>query len=78
MIGRSPALASAMLVFLLSLGGIPFVLGFWGKMCVFLAAADAGLIRLVFLGAVLAVVASLLLPDDRALDVHGEGRRAGD
>jgi NADH-quinone oxidoreductase subunit N len=57
MIGRSPALASAMLIFLLSLGGIPFVLGFWGKMYVFLAAADAGLYGLVFLGAVLAVVA---------------------
>jgi NADH-quinone oxidoreductase subunit N len=57
MIGRSPALASAMLIFLLSLGGIPFVLGFWGKMYVFLAAADAGLFGLVFLGAVLAVVA---------------------
>jgi NADH-quinone oxidoreductase subunit N len=46
-----------MLIFLLSLGGIPFVLGFWGKMYVFLAAADAGLFGLVFLGAVLAVVA---------------------
>jgi NADH-quinone oxidoreductase subunit N len=57
MIGRSPTLASAMLVFLLSLGGIPFALGFWGKMYVFLAAARAGLFALVFLGAVLAVVA---------------------
>ena len=57
MIGRSPMLASAMLVFLLSLGGIPFALGFWGKMYVFVAAAGAGLIGLVFLGAVLAVVA---------------------
>ena len=57
MIGRSPAIASAMLIFLLSLGGIPFALGFWGKMYVFLAAADAGLFGLVFLGAVLAVVA---------------------
>jgi len=50
-------LASAMLVFLLSLGGIPFALGFWGKMYVFVAAAGAGLFGLVFLGAVLAVVA---------------------
>jgi NADH-quinone oxidoreductase subunit N len=57
MIRRSPMLASAMLVFLLSLGGIPFALGFWGKMYVFLAAAQAGLYALVFLGAVLAVVA---------------------
>jgi NADH:ubiquinone oxidoreductase subunit 2 (subunit N) len=44
-------------VFLLSLGGIPFVLGFWGKLYVFLAAGRAGLWTLVFLGAVLAVVA---------------------
>jgi len=57
MVGRSPAIASAMLIFLLSLGGIPFALGFWGKMYVFLAAAEAGLFGLVFLGAVLAVVA---------------------
>jgi len=57
MIGRSPWLAGSMLVFLLSLGGIPFALGFWGKMWVFLAAAQAGLYGLVFLGAVLAVVA---------------------
>ena len=57
MIGRSPLLAAAMLVFLLSLGGIPFALGFWGKMYVFLAAAQTGLYGLVFLGAVLAVVA---------------------
>ena len=57
MIGRSPGLAAAMLVFLLSLGGIPFALGFWGKMYVFLAAAQAGHYGLVFLGAVLAVVA---------------------
>ena len=57
LIRRSPALAAAFLVFLLSLGGIPFALGFWGKMYVFLAAGRAGLWSLVFLGAVLAVVA---------------------
>jgi len=57
MIVRSPWLAATMLIFLLSLGGIPFALGFWGKMYVFLAAAQAGLYGLVFLGAVLAVVA---------------------
>jgi NADH-quinone oxidoreductase subunit N len=57
MIRRSPVLAATMLVFLLSLGGIPFALGFWGKMYVFLAAAQSGLAALVFLGALLAVVA---------------------
>lgn len=57
LIRRSPALATALLVFLLSLGGIPFALGFWGKLSVFLAAAQSGLWWLVFLGALLAVVA---------------------
>ena len=39
---RSPLLALAMLIFLLSLGGIPFVAGFWAKLYVFLAAIDCG------------------------------------
>lgn len=74
LIRRSPPLAAAFLVFLLSLGGIPFALGFWGKMYVFLAAGRAELWSLVFLGAVLAVVAlyyylnvarcMLIVPDD--------------
>jgi NADH-quinone oxidoreductase subunit N len=50
-------LALAMLVFLLSLGGIPFVAGFWAKLYIFLAAAERGMYGLVFLGAVLTVVA---------------------
>lgn len=54
---RSPLLALAMLLFLLSLGGIPFVAGFWAKLYVFWAAASAGLYWLVLLGAVLTVVA---------------------
>ncbi|GIW47889.1 MAG: NADH-quinone oxidoreductase subunit N [Deltaproteobacteria bacterium] len=54
---RSPFLALAMLVFLLSLGGIPFVIGFWAKLYIFLAAIDAGYVFLVFLGALLTVVA---------------------
>ncbi|NOY89954.1 MAG: NADH-quinone oxidoreductase subunit N [Deltaproteobacteria bacterium] len=54
---RSPALALAMLLFLLSLAGIPFVVGFWAKLYVFIAAWEAGHGVLVFLGAVLAVVA---------------------
>jgi NADH-quinone oxidoreductase subunit N len=54
---RSPLLALAMLVFLLSLGGIPFVAGFWAKLYVFLAAVERGMYGLVFLGAVLTVVA---------------------
>jgi NADH-quinone oxidoreductase subunit N len=54
---RSPLLALAMLLFLLSLGGIPFVAGFWAKLYVLWAAAEVGLYWLVLLGAVLTVVA---------------------
>jgi NADH-quinone oxidoreductase subunit N len=54
---RSPLLALAMLLFLLSLGGIPFVAGFWAKLYVFWAAAASGLYWLVLVGAVLTVVA---------------------
>lgn len=54
---RSPLLALSMLLFLLSLGGIPFVVGFWAKLYVFTAAAKAGLLYLVVLGAILSVLA---------------------
>jgi NADH-quinone oxidoreductase subunit N len=54
---RSPALGLAMLLFLLSLGGIPFVVGFWAKLYILWAAAQAGLYGLVLLAAVLTVVA---------------------
>jgi NADH-quinone oxidoreductase subunit N len=53
---RSPWLALAMLLFLLSLAGIPFVVGFWAKLYVFVAAWQAGLKLLVVVGAVVAVV----------------------
>jgi NADH-quinone oxidoreductase subunit N len=54
---RAPLLSLSMLLFLLSLGGIPFVIGFWAKLYVFLAAVKAGLVGLVLLGAILTVVA---------------------
>lgn len=54
---RAPALGLAMLIFLLSLGGIPFVAGFWAKIFLFIAAWKAGMAAVVVLGAVLAVVA---------------------
>ena len=54
---RAPALAFAMLLFLLSLGGIPFVAGFWAKIFLFMAAWKAGMTGLVILGAMLSVVA---------------------
>ncbi len=59
--GASPSArrrsALAMLLFLLSLAGIPFVVGFWAKLYVLWAAAQAGLYGLVLLAAVLTVVA---------------------
>ncbi len=56
LVQRSGWLGMAMLVFLLSLAGIPFVVGFWAKLYVFMAAWAAGLYWLVLLGAVLSVV----------------------
>ena len=53
---RSPWLGAALLAFLLSLAGIPFVIGFWTKLDVFLAAYRAGLGWLVGLGVTMAVV----------------------
>lgn len=52
---RSPWLGAALLVFLLSLAGIPFVVGFWAKLFVFLAAWRAGFSGLVVLGVAVAV-----------------------
>jgi NADH-quinone oxidoreductase subunit N len=54
---RSPMLALSLLVFLLSLGGIPFVAGFWAKLYIFWAVVEQGMYGLAFLGAVLTVVA---------------------
>ena len=53
---RSPGLAASMMAFLLSLAGIPFVIGFWAKLYVFMAAWKAGLVGLVVAGVVLAVI----------------------
>lgn len=54
---RSPWLALALLMFLLSLAGIPFVAGFWAKFYVFTAAWRAGHGEMVLLGALFATVA---------------------
>ena len=54
---RSPVLALSMLVFLLSLGGIPFVAGFWAKLFIFQAVIDQHMYGLALLGAVLTIVA---------------------
>ena len=54
---RSPWLSIALLVFLLSLAGIPFVVGFWAKLYVFIAVYRAGHPLLVLYGALMATVA---------------------
>jgi NADH-quinone oxidoreductase subunit N len=54
---RSPVLALTMLVFLLSLGGIPFVAGFWAKLFIFRAVIDQHMYGLALLGAIVTVVA---------------------
>lgn len=53
---RSPWLALALLIFLLSLAGIPFVVGFWAKLYVFMAVYQAHQAWLVFFGALMAMV----------------------
>ncbi|MEO0232303.1 MAG: NADH-quinone oxidoreductase subunit N [candidate division WOR-3 bacterium] len=54
---RNPILSLSMLIFLLSLGGIPFVAGFWAKLFVFLAGVKTGYWFLVLLGGILTIVA---------------------
>lgn len=54
---RAPALAFSMLIFLLSLGGIPPLAGFWGKLYLFWAGASGGHYTLVLIGAVTSVIA---------------------
>lgn len=49
---RSPWLAMAALLFLLSLGGIPFAIGFWAKLYVLMAVWKAGYAWLVVVAAV--------------------------
>jgi len=53
---RHPALSLAMALFMLSLGGIPPTAGFMGKVYVFGAALDQGLVPLVIVGVLNSVV----------------------
>jgi NADH-quinone oxidoreductase subunit N len=53
---RSPGLALAMLVALLSLAGMPPLAGFVGKLWVFAAAVESGLIWLAFVGVINAII----------------------
>ena len=53
---RSPLLALAMLLFLLSLAGVPPLAGFIGKLFVFAAAMKEGLLALVIIGGINIVI----------------------
>jgi NADH-quinone oxidoreductase subunit N len=53
---RKPGWALAMAVFMLSLGGIPPMAGFMGKLLIFKAAVDAGLVGLVIVGVLTSAV----------------------
>ncbi|MEM5773735.1 MAG: proton-conducting transporter membrane subunit, partial [Anaerolineaceae bacterium] len=53
---RSPKLALAMLVAVLSLGGIPPFAGFIGKLLVFTSAVQSGMVWLAAVGAANAIV----------------------
>jgi NADH-quinone oxidoreductase subunit N len=47
---KYPWLGVAMLVFMLSLTGIPLTMGFWGKLFLFRATVDAGYVELALIG----------------------------
>jgi NADH-quinone oxidoreductase subunit N len=53
---RSPFLAMAMLVFLLSLAGVPPLAGFIGKLYIFVAAVNEGLYTLLIVGLINIVI----------------------
>ncbi|MCB1885159.1 MAG: NADH-quinone oxidoreductase subunit NuoN [Geminicoccaceae bacterium] len=53
---RQPMMALALAVFMFSLAGIPPLAGFFGKLYVFMAAVDAGLVPLAVIGVVTSVV----------------------
>lgn len=53
-----PLLALAMAVFMFSMAGIPPLAGFFGKLYVFLAAVESGLIWLAIIGVVTSVIAA--------------------
>jgi NADH-quinone oxidoreductase subunit N len=55
---RSPALAAAMAVFMISLAGLPPTAGFFGKFYIFAAALDAGQTVLAVIGVLTSVVSA--------------------
>ncbi len=55
---RSPAMALALAILMLSMAGIPFLAGFFGKFFVFLAVIESGMYFLAAIGVLLSVVAA--------------------
>jgi NADH-quinone oxidoreductase subunit N len=53
-----PMMAAAMAVFMFSMAGIPPLAGFWGKIYVFMAAIDKGMIALAVIGVLTSVVSA--------------------
>ncbi|MBI5165087.1 MAG: NADH-quinone oxidoreductase subunit NuoN [Magnetospirillum sp.] len=53
-----PAMAFVMMVLMFSMAGIPPLAGFWGKLYVFLAAVESGLMALAILGVLSSVVSA--------------------
>lgn len=58
LVQRAPLLAAAMTLFMVSLIGIPPLMGFWGKLFVFRAAVEANLIWLAVLGVINSAIAA--------------------
>lgn len=86
---RSPKLALAMLVAILSLGGIPPFAGFFGKLLVFTSAIQVGMVWLAVVGAINAVIGLYYYlnvlkviylyrseDEEKVLPIHVSGRAA--
>ena len=67
---RAPVEAVLMLVFMLSLAGIPPLAGFWGKYFIFLSLITSGHYVLASLESSLLGLWTVLLPQDRERHVH--------